>query len=149
MTMKLATISITALAALLAPVAAAQAPAAAPAQAAAQPAAPPYVPTETRAQPNMPRTSFGQPSIEGVWMSNWVLPLEASPRVPMLVVPEAVAKQVALGYAKGVGDALDKQLDPEVPETMRNVEGLPLILGERRTRAVVIPADGLRKFTFQ
>jgi hypothetical protein len=80
-------------------------------------------------------------------MSNWVLPLEASPRTPMLVVPEAVAKQVALGYAKGVGDALDKQLDPEVPETMRNVEGLPRVLGERRTRAVVIPADGMLPYT--
>src|SRR5690349_19432221 len=100
----------------LTPAAFAQTPApppAAPAAAQALPAAAPYVPTETRAQPNLPRTSFGQPSIEGMWESNWVLPLEASARVPMLVVPEAVAKQVALGYAKGVGDALDKQLDPE------------------------------------
>jgi hypothetical protein len=65
----------------------------------------------------------------------------------MLVVPEAAAKQIALGYAKGVGDALDKQLDPEVPETMRNVEGLPVVRGERRTRAVVIPANGMLPYT--
>jgi hypothetical protein len=54
---------------------------------------------------------------------------------------------MALAYAKAVGDALDRQLDPEVPETMRNVEGLPRVLGERRTRAVVIPADGMLPYT--
>jgi hypothetical protein len=133
---------------LLAPIAAAQTPATpAPQPAAAHAPAAPYVPTETRADPNLPRTSFGQPSLEGVWLSNFVLPLEASPRTPMLVVPEAAAKQIALGYAKGVGDALDKQLDPEVPETMRNVEGLPIVRGERRTRAVVIPASGMLPYT--
>ena len=128
-------------------IAAAQTPAPATAQPAALTAPAAHVPTETRADPNLPRTSFGHPSIEGVWMSNFVLPLEASPRTPMLVVPEAAAKQIALGYAKGVGDALDKQLDPEVPETMRNVEGLPVVRGERRTRAVVIPADGMLPYT--
>jgi len=133
---------------VLAPIAAAQTPVApAPQPAAAQTAPVAYVPTETRADPNLPRTSFGHPSLEGVWMSNFVLPLEASPRTPMLVVPEAAAKQIALGYAKGVGDALDKQLDPEVPETMRNVEGLPIVRGERRTRAVVIPANGMLPYT--
>jgi len=128
-------------------IAAAQTPPPATAQPAALTAPAAHVPTETRADPNLPRTSFGHPSIEGVWMSNFVLPLEASPRTPMLVVPEAAAKQIALGYAKGVGDALDKQLDPEVPETMRNVEGLPVVRGERRTRAVVIPADGMLPYT--
>jgi hypothetical protein len=132
---------------LLAPTAAAQTPAAPALQPAAVHTPAAYVPTETRADPNLPRTSFGQPSLEGVWASNFVLPLEASPRTPMLVVPEAAAKQIALGYAKGVGDALDKQLDPEVPETMRNVEGLPIVRGERRTRAVVIPANGMLPYT--
>ncbi len=129
------------------PIAAAQTPPATPAAPASLTAPAAHVPTETRADPNLPRTSFGHPSIEGVWMSNFVLPLEASPRTPMLVVPEAAAKQIALGYAKGVGDALDKQLDPEVPETMRNVEGLPVVRGERRTRAVVIPASGMLPYT--
>jgi len=134
---------------LLAPIAAAQTPVGAPTPqpAAVQTAPAAHVPTETRADPNLPRTSFGHPSLEGVWLSNFVLPLEASPRTPMLVVPEAAAKQIALGYAKGVGDALDKQLDPEVPETMRNVEGLPIVRGERRTRAVVIPANGMLPYT--
>lgn len=125
-------------------IASAQTPPAAPA---ATPVAAAYVPTETRAQPNLPRTSFGQPSIEGMWESNWVLPLEASPQAPMLVLPEPAAKAMAAAVAKGIGDALDRQLDPEVPETMRNVEGLPRVLGERRTRAVVIPADGKLPYT--
>jgi len=125
-------------ASLLTPIAIAQTPPQTPAA---------YVPTETRADPNLPRTSFGQPSLEGVWGSNWVLPLEASARVPMLVLPEAAAQGYAAAYAKGVGDALDRQLDPEVPETMRNVEGLPLVRGERRARAVVIPANGMLPYT--
>jgi hypothetical protein len=128
---------------LFAPIATAQTQTSAP-QAATQPA---HVPTETRAEPNLPRTSFGHPSIEGVWMSNFVLPLEASPKMPMLVVPEPAAKAIASAVAKGIGDALDRQLDPEVPETMRNVEGLPIVRGERRTRAVVIPADGMLPYT--
>jgi hypothetical protein len=133
-------------ASLLSPLAIAQTPAAQPASA-AQPPQPAYVPTETRADPNLPRTSFGQPSLEGRWGSNWVLPLEASPRVPMLVLPEAAAMQYARAYAKGVGDQLDRALDPEVPETMRLVEGLPIVRGERRTRAVVIPASGMLPYT--
>lgn len=135
---------------LLSPIAFAQTPAQAPAQPTAAQQAPPqpaYIPTESRADPNLPRTSFGQPSLEGAWGSNWVLPLEASPRVPMLVLPEAAARQYAAAYAKGVGDALDRQLDPEVPETMRNVEGLPTVRGEWRTRAVVIPANGMLPYT--
>ena len=125
-------------ASLFAPIAISQTPQQAPVA---------YVPTETRADPDLPRTSFGHPSLEGVWGSNWVLPLEASSRVPMLVLPEEVAQGYAAAYAKGVGDALDRQLDPEVPETMRNVEGLPLVRGERRARAVVIPANGMLPYT--
>src|SRR5689334_14181239 len=103
---------------LLAPVAFAQTPAPAP-QTAPQAAAPqpvalkPHTPTVKEPGYNVPRTSFGQPSFEGTWISNFVLPLEASPRAPMLTLPEAAAKQMALAYAKGVGDALDKDLDPE------------------------------------
>lgn len=90
-----------------------------------------------------PRTSFGHPSFEGVWISNFVLPLEASDRMPMLTLPEPAAKQFGAAYAKGIGDALDRGLDPEVPELMRNVEGLAIVRGERRTRAVVDPPNGV------
>ncbi len=126
-------------ASLLSPVAVSQTPAQAPPDAPAAPRAP------TAPEPGYkpPRTSFGQPSFEGVWISNHVLPLEATPRTPMLTLPEPAAKQMAAAYAKGIGDALDRDLDPEVPELMRHVEGLALVRGERRTRAVVDPPDGM------
>src|SRR5262245_10579978 len=111
-------------ASLLCPIAIAQTPATPPAQAAPPQAAQPvaYKQTQPEHGYKAPRTSFGQPSFEGVWITNFVLPLESTPQTPMLTVPENIAKQIAAGYAKGVGDALDKQLDPEVPELMRNVE---------------------------
>jgi len=121
-------------------------PAAMAQQAPPAPAAP-RAPTAPEPGYTAPRTSFGHPSFEGVWISNFVLPLEASDRVPVLTLPEPAAKQMAAAFAKGVGDALDRQLDPEVPELMRNVEGLAVVRGERRTRAVVDPADGKIPYT--
>ena len=65
----------------------------------------------------------------------------------MLVLPEAAAKQMAEAAAKGIGDALDRGLDPEVPELMKAADGLPIVRGERRTRSVVLPADGRLPYT--
>lgn len=94
-----------------------------------------------------PRTSFGTPSFEGVWNQNFVIVMEATPQAPMLVLPEPAAKQMAAALAQGIGDALDRALDPEVPELMKQADGLPLVRGERRTRAVVLPADGRIPYT--
>jgi hypothetical protein len=100
-------------------------------------------PTDYRA----PRTSFGTPSFEGVWTQNFVIVMEASPQVPMLVLPEAAAKQMADAVAQGFGDALAQGLDPEVPELMKQTDGLPIVRGERRTRVVVLPEDGKLPYT--
>jgi hypothetical protein len=94
-----------------------------------------------------PRTSFGHPSFEGVWTQNFVILMEASPQAPMLVLPEAAAKQMADAAAAGIGAALDRGLDPEVPELMKAADGLPIVRGERRTRSVVLPADGKLPYT--
>jgi hypothetical protein len=94
-----------------------------------------------------PRTSFGQPSLEGIWTQNFVVLMEASPNAPMLSLPEPAAKAMADAVAKGIGDALDKQLDPEVPELMKAADGLPIVRGERRTRSVVEPQDGRIPYT--
>lgn len=94
-----------------------------------------------------PRTSFGHPSLEGIWTQNFVILMEASPQTPMLVLPEAAAAKMAEAAAAGIGDALDRGLDPEVPELMKAVDGLPLVRGERRTRSVVLPADGKLPYT--
>jgi hypothetical protein len=104
----------------------------------ASPPAPAYV---------VPRTSFGDPSFEGVWNQNFVILMEAHPRVPMLVLPEAAAQEFAAQAAAGIGNALDRSLDPEVPELMKATDGLPIVRGERRTRSVVLPADGKIPYT--
>ena len=94
-----------------------------------------------------PRTSFGQPSFEGVWNQNFVILMEANPRAPMLVLPEDAAREFAVAAAAGIGNALDKSLDPEVPELMKMTDGLPIVRGERRTRSVVLPVDGKLPYT--
>lgn len=94
-----------------------------------------------------PRTSFGSPSFEGVWTQNFVMLMEASPRTPTLVLPEADAKKVGDMMAKAIGDSLDRSLDPEVPELMKVTDGLPIVRGERRTRMVVLPEDGKIPYT--
>ena len=94
-----------------------------------------------------PRTSFGDPSFEGVWTQNFVILMEAHPRVPMLVLPEEAAREFATQAATGIGNALDSSLDPEVPELMKVTDGLPIVRGERRTRSVVLPADGRLPYT--
>lgn len=94
-----------------------------------------------------PRTSFGQPSFEGIWTQNFVILMEATQQAPMLVLPEDAAAQMAAAAAAGIGNALDRSLDPEVPELMKATDGLPIVRGERRTRAVVLPADGRIPYT--
>jgi hypothetical protein len=94
-----------------------------------------------------PRTSFGQPSFEGIWTQNFVVLMEASPQAPMLTLPEPAAKAMAEAAAAGIGAALDRGLDPEVPELMKATDGLPIVRGERRTRTVVQPADGKLPYT--
>jgi hypothetical protein len=104
-------------------------------------------PPVAKADYTAPRTSFGQPSLEGIWTQNFVILMESTTQAPMLVLPEASAKQMADAVAKGIGDSLDRALDPEVPELMKAADGLPIVRGERRTRSVVLPADGKLPYT--
>jgi hypothetical protein len=120
--------------ACLAPVAGAQAP-------------PPAAPHQVPAAYTVPRTSFGHPSLEGVWTQNFVIVMEASPQAPMLTLPEPAAQAMAKAVAGGISAALDRGLDPEVPELMAATDGLPIVRGERRTRVVVRPADGKLPYT--
>jgi hypothetical protein len=74
----------------------------------------PSPPGQTSAAPvyAAPRTSFGQPSLEGVWSHNFIIVMEASARAPMLSLPEPAAKAMADAVANGIGEQLDKALDP-------------------------------------
>ena len=82
-----------------------------------------------------------KPTLEGVWAHNYVLVFESPAKWPNLVVSEADAKIVAAIEAKQTIDSFGP-LDPEVPTFMANIDGLPLVKGERRTRILVDPADG-------
>lgn len=108
-------------------------------------------PTQTPApvaQPYaVPRTPYGHPSFEGVWTSNFILMLESTPQAPMLTLPEPAAKRMADMVASMIATSLDKALDPEIPVLIKNTDGLGIVRGERRTRMVVLPADGKLPYT--
>jgi len=105
-------------------------------------------PTATTEAYTAPRTSFGHPSLEGTWTHNFVILLEATGKDPIpLVLPEQAAQAMAAQVANGIAQGFDRQLDPEVPELMRAADGLPIVRGERRSRALIAPADGKLPYT--
>jgi hypothetical protein len=96
---------------------------------------------------DLPRTPQGRPDFQGVvWDANFFTFLQAGAG-PELVVPEAAAKatfeQMVANFA---GNSLIA-LDPEIEGLVRNAAGLPIVRGERRTRLLVLPADGRMPFT--
>lgn len=96
------------------------------------------------------RTSFGQPSLEGVWLSNFILPVEARSSSQSLVVSEAEAEKLADHEARLIETMPFMYLDPEVPGIYREAadnNGMNIVRGERRSRAVVQPADGRLPYT--
>jgi hypothetical protein len=82
------------------------------------------------------------PSLEGTWTANFILTMEATPETPDLVVPETEAKKVAAAVGAKVSKVFEATLDPEAPADIAASDGLPIVRGQRRTRAVVLPADG-------
>ena len=94
-----------------------------------------------------PRTSFGQPSLEGVWTHNFLLILETPPGVSTLVVTDTEAKAITEKVANGIAAQFEKGLDPEIPALIKSTDGLPIVRGQRRTRTVVEPADGKVPYT--
>src|SRR5215472_4498438 len=88
-----------------------------------------------------------KPGLEGLWSVNFLLPMEATPETPKLVVPEGEAKALAAVIGNEISTAFEMMLDPEFPELVRHADGLAVVRGERRTRAVVLPADGRLPYT--
>ena len=87
------------------------------------------------------------PSIEGDWRVNFILPMEAPPGTPQLVVSETDARAVAVTAGQALSDEFAKTLDPELPLMVLQSDGLAIVRGQRRTRAVVQPADGKLPYT--
>jgi hypothetical protein len=95
-----------------------------------------------------PRDPWGHPDLNGTWTTNFSGSLEAIPGVP-LTVSEAQSKIIAQKIADELDTYAAFAIDPEVSgiahEAAKN--GLPLVKGERRSREVVEPADGVIPFT--
>ena len=96
-----------------------------------------------------PRNAHGQPDLGGVWNANYVLPLEARPDSPGLVLPEAEARAYAKKIAAETQTFASFQIDGEFIELAGRAgeAGLGLVRGQRRTRQIVQPADGMLPVT--
>jgi hypothetical protein len=96
-----------------------------------------------------PRDAFGQPDLQGVWNTHFVLPMEARADAPTLTVSESEATALAHKLAKEIGSLAAFAQDPEVADISQdpNRSGLAIVRGQRRTRQVVQPADGMLPLT--
>ena len=99
---------------------------------------------QPRARATPPRST---PSLEGNWRVNFILPMEASPTAPQLVVSEKDAKTLAPVLGAAMAEMFIKGLDPEFPQLVKDSDGLAIVRGQRRTRALVQPADGRLPYT--
>ena len=93
-----------------------------------------------------PRNALGQPDLQGVWNTHFVLPMEARPDMPSLTLSEADATAYARKLNAEAGKLAIFAQDPEVAEIRGDASrsDLAIVRGQRRTRQVVQPADGLR-----
>jgi hypothetical protein len=112
--------------------------------------APVYTPTSLEAAPGLPRTPEGRPDFQGVvWAVNFFPVFQSSPMARELEVPEAQAAQMTTTMVTGFlnSDDLGARIDPEVNVILGQTDGLPIVRGQRRTRQVVLPADGRVPYT--
>jgi hypothetical protein len=102
-----------------------------------------YTPTSLAAEPGLPRTPDGHPDFQGVvWATNFFPVFEASPMSADLVVSEEEAKGMVDAMVAGMSKSPGFKIDPEIHVIIGGTDGLPLVRGERRTRLIVLPADG-------
>lgn len=115
----------------------------APPQPPAATPAPVYTPTSLTPAPNLPRTPDGRPDFQNVvWASNFFPVFEANPMAATLVVSEADGKKMVDMMVAGMSKQTIFEIDPEAHEIIGNTDGLPLVRGERRSRTLVLPANG-------
>ncbi|MGZ6040111.1 MAG: hypothetical protein ACXWKR_15685 [Phenylobacterium sp.] len=105
--------------------------------------------TAAAADYHAPRNAFGQPDLQGVWNTHFFLPMEASPDMPSLTLPEAEAQAYARKLNVEAGKLAIFSQDPEVAEIRAdpNRSSLAIVRGQRRTRQVVEPANGMLPLT--
>jgi hypothetical protein len=115
---------------------------------------PVYRPTSLVADASVPRTADGHPDLQNaVWAANYFGMLEAVPMMlpPELSLPEDKAKaafdSMMAMMSKSPQMKAMTDADPEAAAIFANFEGFPVVRGERRTRLVVMPADGKLPYT--
>jgi len=96
-----------------------------------------------------PRNAAGQPDLQGVWNTHFVLPMEARPDTPSLTLPEVEAKAYARKLNAEAGQLAIFAQDPEVAEIRSDEKRVSpaIVRGQYRTRQVVEPADGMLPLT--
>jgi hypothetical protein len=96
-----------------------------------------------------PRNALGQPDLQGVWNTHFILPMEARPDTPSLTLPEAEAKAYARKLNAEAGNLAIFAQDPEVAEIRSDDarSAAAMVRGQYRTRQVVQPADGMLPLT--
>ncbi len=96
-----------------------------------------------------PRNAMGQPDLQGVWNTHFLLPMEARPDMPSLTLPNAEAAAFARKLNDEVGKLAIFAQDPEVADIRADPSrsALAIVRGQRRTRQVVQPADGMLPLT--
>jgi hypothetical protein len=108
-----------------------------------------YKPTSLRPAPGVPRTADGHPDLQGVvWDAYFFAPLQLTqPKLaPSLALSEADARKAHKALvASFVDSPVFKPilaLDPEFEGILNDSKGFPIVRGERRSRLLVLPADG-------
>jgi hypothetical protein len=103
----------------------------------------------TAADYRAPRNAAGQPDLQGVWNTHFVLPMEARPDMPSLTLPEAEAKAYVRKLNEEAGKLAIFAQDPEVAEIRSDAarSAAAIVRGQYRTRQVVQPADGMLPLT--
>ncbi len=100
-------------------------------------------PTSLAPMSEIPRTPEGRPDFQGVvWATNYFPVFELSPMSADLVVSEEEAARIVATMVGGMQGFLEKSIDPEAHVIMGETDGLPVVRGERRTRLIVVPANG-------
>lgn len=106
-------------------------------------APPAYTPTSLAAESDLPRTAGNHPDLQGVvWATNFFPVFEASPMLKTLVVSETEGKTFVDTMVNGIMSNPAFNIDPEGHVIIGGTDGLPLVRGERRSRLIVLPADG-------
>lgn len=109
----------------------------------AQTSPPAYTPTSLQAEPGLPRTADGHPDFQTIiWATNFFPVFESNPMLPNLVVSEAEGETFVDTMVKGIMSNPAFYIDPEGEVIIGGTDGLPVVRGERRSRLIVLPADG-------